>query len=172
MFRSVIEEDLIFPYNGMMMRTKVLLEQGMITYSTDWSGYESLTQSEQTEEFYQARIQEKTYYPVTNYKYEEGVPVEIIFELSKSTNNLGQSVYNLTNLLIEIGGISRAFFSFGLILAHFAALHLYRASLIEDLFMVQDESATPHPSYTNHIKKTKKQFKEGGEKETNALSLS
>ena len=89
MFRSVIEEDLIFPYNGMMMRTKVLLEQGMITYSTDWSGYESLTQSEQTEEFYQARIQEKTYYPVTNYKFEEGVPVEIIFELSKSTNNLG-----------------------------------------------------------------------------------
>ena len=58
----------------------------------------------------------------------------------------------MTDLLIEIGGISRAFFAIGLALAHFAASHLYKAALIKDLFMVQDDSASPHPAFETFMK--------------------
>ena len=53
----------------------------------------------------------------------------------------------LTDLLIDIGGISRAFIISGLIVSTFAAVHLYKAALIKDLFMVQVESRDPHPTF-------------------------
>lgn len=56
--------------------------------------------------------------------------------MSSNAQNYDQSVYMLTDLLVDIGGISRAFVTVGLVIAHFAALHLYRAALIKDLFMV------------------------------------
>jgi len=57
----------------------------------------------------------------------------------------------ITDLLIDIGGISRAFFVSGLLISHFAAKHLYKAALIKDLFMVQDPTLDPHPSFTKHL---------------------
>ena len=53
----------------------------------------------------------------------------------------------LTDLLIDIGGISRAFLLTGLIVSSFAAVHLYKAALIKDLFMVQTEDREPHPTF-------------------------
>ena len=47
-----------------------------------------------------------------------------------------QSVYTLTDLLIDIGGISRAVVTIGLFLTHFAALHLFKAALVQNLFMM------------------------------------
>lgn len=52
-----------------------------------------------------------------------------------------------TMYFVEIGGISRATYIAGLILAHFAAQQLYKAALISELFMVQAESKKPHASY-------------------------
>ena len=42
--------------------------------------------------------------------------------LSKTALNIQQEVYMLTNLAVEVGGISRAFYASGLIIAHFVAL--------------------------------------------------
>ena len=61
------------------------------------------------------------------------------------------NVYSLTALLIDLGGISRAFYTGGFILAHFIAKHLYKAALISDLFMVQEEGKKPHPTYEPFI---------------------
>ena len=70
----------------------------------------------------------------------------------------------LTDLLVDIGGISRAFVALGLFLAQFAARHLYRAALIKDLFMVQEDSKPLHPSVTNYNKRAeKKQSKSGSQ---------
>ena len=66
----------------------------------------------------------------------------------------------LTDLLIDIGGISRAFIIAGLIVAHFAAIHLYKAALIKDLFMVQVESREPHPTFQSFEEMKKKEKKE------------
>lgn len=59
----------------------------------------------------------------------------------------------LTDLLVDIGGISRAFVTVGLFCANFAGLHLYRTALIKDLFMEQDRTRPPHPSHTNYMKR-------------------
>ena len=49
-------------------------------------------------------------------------------------------MYMLTNWLIDMGGISKAIYFGGLILAHFVASRMYKAALIQTLFMVQDKS--------------------------------
>ena len=43
----------------------------------------------------------------------------------------------LTNWMIDMGGISRAFYFGGMIVAHQIALRAYKAALIGDVFMVQ-----------------------------------
>ena len=50
--------------------------------------------------------------------------------------SVDQEVYNYTRYLVDIGGISRATYVAGLLLAHFAALQLYKAALISELFMI------------------------------------
>ena len=44
--------------------------------------------------------------------------------------------YSLADWLIDIGGISRAIYIGGLVAAHFIALRMYKAALIQDIFMV------------------------------------
>ena len=85
-------------------------------------------------------MSDKVYYPEISEDFQIDRPFEISFELSKTTHTLVQSVYKITDLLIDIGGISRAMYTIGLFLAHFAAMHLYKAALVKDLFMVQDAS--------------------------------
>ena len=46
----------------------------------------------------------------------------------------------ITEWLIDMGGISRAIYFLGLIIAHFFALRMYKAALIQDIFMVQGKS--------------------------------
>ena len=65
----------------------------------------------------------------------------------------------VTNLLIEIGGISRAFVKFGMIVAHLTAFYLYKAALIKDLFLVEAESKEPHPAHLSFLQ-SKKEEKE------------
>jgi len=43
-------------------------------------------------------------------------------ELSKNTINIEQEVYMLTDLAVEVGGLSRAVYAAGLIFAHYVAL--------------------------------------------------
>ena len=66
-----------------------------------------------------------------------------------------QSVYTLTDLLIDIGGISRAVVTIGLFLTHFTALHLFKASLVQNLFMMQQEDHQPHPKYLQFLKESR-----------------
>ena len=49
------------------------------------------------------------------------------------------TTYMLTNWLIDVGGISKALYFGGLMIAHFVALRAYKAALIGDVFMVQAE---------------------------------
>ena len=48
------------------------------------------------------------------------------------------NTYMLTEWLIDIGGISKAMYFAGLVLAHFFAERLYRAALMKDIFLVQE----------------------------------
>ena len=49
------------------------------------------------------------------------------------------SSYSLADWLIDMGGISRAIYFAGLVAAHFIALRLYKAALIQDIFMFQQK---------------------------------
>ena len=130
---------------------KIYYEQVMLRHNSDWSGFTKLTSTEPTKRFYQTRTTDKTYYPSTSNDFKQDHPFEITIELSTTTQNLEQHVYMLTSLLIEIGGISRAFVKFGMIVAHLTAYHLYKTALIKDLFLVQSESKEPHPAYKSFL---------------------
>ena len=45
------------------------------------------------------------------------------------------TVYNLVDLFVRLGGIGRFFHIGGLFIVHFVALHAYKASLIEEIFV-------------------------------------
>lgn len=112
-----------------------MIEQGNLKLNTDWSGWAKLTSQDEQIRFYTSFFTEKSYYPEYSDEYVAGMPVEITMELSKQTTTIEQSVYTMTDLLIDIGGISRAIVVSGLFLTHFAAFNLYKAALIEALFM-------------------------------------
>ena len=63
-------------------------------------------------------------------------PFTLEISLSKDAYVI-QNLYSftLTNLLIDLGGISRSFYILGMVCAHFVSKVLYRKALIEDLFM-------------------------------------
>ena len=46
------------------------------------------------------------------------------------------STYRITDWLIDMGGISKAIFFGGLLVAHFVAKRMYRAALMQDIFLV------------------------------------
>ena len=64
-------------------------------------------------------------------------PVELRLRLGAKAHFYSSSTYMLTNWLIDIGGISKALYFGGMIIAHFVALRAYEAALIGDSFMVQ-----------------------------------
>ena len=76
----------------------------------------------------------------------------------------------VTNLLIEIGGISRAFVKFGMIVAHLTAFYLYKAALIKDLFLVEAESKEPHPAHLSFLQ-SKKEEREKSEQAISELKF-
>ena len=41
--------------------------------------------------------------------------------------------------MIDMGGISKSFYFGGMILAHMVALRMYKAALISNIYMIQDE---------------------------------
>lgn len=80
----------------------------------------------------------------------------------------------LSRWLVDIGGISRATYVAGLILAHFAALQLYKAALISELFMIQGASKPAHPSYIGSVAEilnSPQQENEGGENEDETAKI-
>ena len=48
----------------------------------------------------------------------------------------------LTNWLIDVGGISKALYFGGMVISHFVALRAYKAALIGDVLMVQEDKET------------------------------
>lgn len=94
-------------------------------------------------------------YPSTSRDFDDQVAFEIQLELGKTAINIDQEVYTYTRLLVEIGGISRATYVAGALLAQFAAAQVYKSNLISDLFMVQAESRKPHPKYKGHEKQSR-----------------
>ena len=66
-------------------------------------------------------------------------PVSIRLQVSEKAYLYSTTTYMLTNWLIDIGGISKALYFGGLIISHFVALRAYKAALIGDVFMVQQE---------------------------------
>ena len=56
--------------------------------------------------------------------------------LGKKAHVYKLSVYMLADWLIDVGGISKALYFGGLIIAHFIAVRAYKAALIGDIFMV------------------------------------
>ena len=64
------------------------------------------------------------------------MPVELQLKLGKNAHVYNLSGYGITEWMIDIGGISRSLYFGGMILAHFVALRLYKAALIEDIYMV------------------------------------
>ena len=65
--------------------------------------------------------------------------VQVQLKVSKKAHMFQTTTYMLTNWLIDVGGISKALYFGGLMIAHFVALRAYKAALIGDVFMVQAE---------------------------------
>ena len=97
----------------------------MLIYNHDYSGYRKVTQTENKKRFFVSKVGDKTYYPETSDEFVKGRPFEINIFLSRETNVIQHSVYMLTDLIIDIGGISRALFFAGLFASNFAAIYLY-----------------------------------------------
>ena len=68
-----------------MMRSKLLIEQGILKLDQDWSGLTRLTGAEKYERFFTNSFAEKVYYPSYSDDYIEDRPIEITIELSKQT---------------------------------------------------------------------------------------
>ena len=86
--------------------------------------------------FFLVGDQQKNYYPISN----TTEPVELRMKLSKKAHVYSYSTYMLTDWLIDMGGISKALYFGGLIIAHFVALRLYKAALMQDIYLVQNKS--------------------------------
>ena len=96
--------------------------------------------------FYKMVPLAKTYYPLSS-AADSRAPLRISMRLSKQAHIYSQSALTMVNVLAEVGGISRTLFAGGYVIAHFVAMHLYRAALIDDLFLVQEPSCEPHPNF-------------------------
>ena len=60
-------------------------------------------------------------------------------KIGQEAHLYSQSAYTLTSWMIDMGGISKSFYFGGMIIAHIVALRMYKAALISDIYMVQDE---------------------------------
>ena len=68
-----------------MMRTSINLEQGMLEFNNDYSGYTKVTSSEEKSRFFVNRVGDKIYYTSMSDEYVAGRPFEIKIGLSKMT---------------------------------------------------------------------------------------
>ena len=98
----------------------------------DATGLQTLLGNKKEEHFFIVGDGQKNYYP----KNKERAAVELNMKLSKKAHLYSLSLYMLTNWMIDMGGISRAFYFGGMIVAHQIALRAYKAALIGDVFMV------------------------------------
>jgi len=74
----------------------------------DWTGLGQLFGKEKVSRFFLTTLGDKNYYPESSNEFVVGRPFEVTIELSKATHSFEQTVYTITDLLIEVGGISRA----------------------------------------------------------------
>ena len=120
------------------MRTTIELQKAILTYNFDYSGWTKMTQQENNDQFFIHDIKDKTYFTAASEDYVEDRPFEVRMVMDKSAHKFKSTVYSITDLLIEIGGISRALIVGGIIATGFAAKYFYRAALVQDLFMEQE----------------------------------
>jgi len=118
-----MDESFAYPFvEGQMMRTRMLFEQGIVTSMSDWTGISKLFRLEDKQRYFKISTEEKTYFPSSSTDYDSKLAFEIAIELSTVAMSVEQEVYMLTSFLVDIGGISRAFYAAGLIVSHFAAI--------------------------------------------------
>ena len=70
------------------------------------------------------------------------MPVELRLRIGEEAHIYSKSTYMLTNWLIDVGGISKALYFGGMVISHFVALRAYKAALIGDVLMVQEDKET------------------------------
>ena len=63
-------------------------------------------------------------------------PVTMKLKMGEYAHLYSQQAYSLTNWMIDMGGISKAIYFAGMILAHIVALRMYKAALISDIYMI------------------------------------
>ena len=69
---------------------------------------------------------QKTYFPKQN----KDSPITLQVHLVNQAHLYGFSTYRITDWLIDMGGISKALYFGGLLVAHFVAKRMYRAALM------------------------------------------
>ena len=95
-------------------------------------------------------------------KIASGSPVTMKLKMGEYAHLYSQQAYSLTNWMIDMGGISKAIYFTGMILAHIVALRMYKAALISDMYMVQDEE-----HYMNSSRLSKPSRRNGNFKKKN-----
>ena len=105
-----------------MVKASFQFEQGMLTSNLDVSGFTKMLNQEKKQRFYALNNQGVYIYPDTSNEYKKDVAIEIELKLSKIATNIDQEVYSLTHWLVDIGGISRATYVIGGLMAHFFAI--------------------------------------------------
>ena len=133
-----IEDNLIYPYLAYFkMEMGVDLEKGVIRKDLDAIGINSMFGQKDVEPFLVIGEKTKNYYPRND---SATVPVELRLRMSKKAHSYDIHTYMLADWLIDVGGISKAFYFAGKVICHFVALRAYKAALIGDVFMVQNKS--------------------------------
>ena len=56
--------------------------------------------------------------------------------LGKNSHVYNLSAYKITDCMIAMGGISKSLYFGGMIVAHVVALRMYKAALIQDIYMI------------------------------------
>ena len=131
-----VQDSLIYPYlPEYMMQMTVEVNKGMVVKDLDVTGISAVLGNRGVDSFMNVGQHTKNYYPSSG----GSTPVSIRLQVSEKAYLYSTTTYMLTNWLIDIGGISKALYFGGLIISHFVALRAYKAALIGDVFMVQQE---------------------------------
>ena len=114
------------------MQIDIMIERAIVLKDTDMTGFSAMLGQKDIEPFLKVGESLKNFYPRSNSQ----VPIELRMSLSHNAHVYSQTVYKLTDWLIQMGGLSRALYFGGMAVAQIVALRAYKAALIGDIFMI------------------------------------
>ena len=147
---SEVKPGLIFPYlQDYRLQIDVEVEMGIAEKDLDRIGIQAMLGLKLREIFYLIGDIQKTYFP----RQQSDALVSFSMLLTTQAHLYAFSTYRITDWLIAMGGISKALYFGGLLVANFVAKRMYRAALMQDIFLVQEQQN--HQEDLTHVQHKK-----------------